>query len=230
MILCLETATSICSVALCDSNGVAALRESDDSKSHASLLTVFIGEVLAEAGMTAFDLEAISVSKGPGSYTGLRIGVSAAKGLAFAASKPLVGVETTLSMFHGLAADFPLEKNSLLCPVLDARRMEIYYAIYDYEGKIVKDISAEVINENSFADLAAEKEIILFGPGAMKLKDVLKSPGIRFWDDFRMSASHQIKPALASLETGKIEDVAYFEPLYLKDFIATIPKKNILGS
>lgn len=229
MILCLETATSLCSVALCDRNGVAASRESNDSKSHASLLTVFIGEVLAEAGITAFDLDAISVSKGPGSYTGLRIGVSAAKGLAFAASRPLIGIETTLSMFHGIQADYQDERDILFCPVLDARRMEIYYAIYDSEGKIVKDISAEVIHENSFADVSAGKELILFGPGALKLKDVLKSPGISFMDDFRMSAAHQLKPAFASLDNGKIEDVAYFEPLYLKDFIATIPKKNILG-
>lgn len=229
MILCLETATSICSVALCDRNGVAASRESNDSKSHASLLTVFIGEVLAEAGISAFDLDAISVSKGPGSYTGLRIGVSAAKGLAFAASRPLIGIETTLSMFHGIQANYHGERNILFCPVLDARRMEIYYAIYDSEGNIVKDISAEVIHENSFADVSAGKELILFGPGALKLKDVLKSPGISFMDDFRMSASHQLKPAFAALDNGKIEDVAYFEPLYLKDFIATIPKKNILG-
>lgn len=230
MILCLETATTLCSVALCDRNGVVASRESDDLKSHASLLTVFIGEVLSEAGLTAYDLDAISVSKGPGSYTGLRIGVSAAKGLAFATSRPLVGLETTLSMYNGMRESMAANKNSLFCPVLDARRMEIYYAVYDSEGKIVKDISAEVINENSFADLRAGNEIILFGPGALKLKDILKRPGIKFHDDFRMSAAHQVKPAFASLDSGNTEDVAYFEPLYLKDFIATIPKKNILGS
>lgn len=230
MILCLETATTLCSVALCDRNGVAASRESNDSKSHASLLTVFIGELLSEAGITAYDLDAISVSKGPGSYTGLRIGVSAAKGLAFAASRPLIGIETTLSMYHGLRENLAADRNTLFCPMLDARRMEIYYAVYDSEGKIVKHISAEVIDENSFADLPAGKEIIMFGPGAMKLKDSVKRPGIMFRDDFRMSAAHQLKPAYASLDNGYVEDVAYFEPLYLKDFVATIPKKNILGS
>lgn len=231
MILCLETATSICSVALCNDNGVAASRESSDSRSHASLLTVFIAEVLAEIGLKASDLDAVAVSKGPGSYTGLRIGVSVAKGIAFAASVPLIGIETTLSMFYGMKEkniSFPGE-NILYCPVLDARRMEVYYAIYDTDGKIIKEIKAEIINENTFTDLSRNNHIIIFGEGAMKLKTVVKDNGISIENNFRMSASHLSVPALEALKSRRFENVAYFEPLYLKDFIATKPKKNILG-
>ena len=132
MIICLETSTLLCSVALCDDNGVVALRESREDKSHASLLTVFIEELLKEAGMRAGELDAVAVSKGPGSYTGLRIGVSTAKGIAFAASIPLIGVETTLLMYHGIdetvRRKYGMDKTSLFVPMLDARRMEVYYS------------------------------------------------------------------------------------------------------
>ena len=133
MILCLETATNLCSVALCNSAGVVSLRESNESKSHASMLTVFVEEILKESGIRARELEAIAVSKGPGSFTGLRIGVSVAKGIAYAASIPLIGIETTLSMFWGISGNlnenYSADNNPIFCPMLDARRMEVYYAI-----------------------------------------------------------------------------------------------------
>jgi tRNA threonylcarbamoyladenosine biosynthesis protein TsaB len=139
MVICLETATNLCSVALCDSAGVISLRESNESKSHASTLTLFIGEILKEHGIRAHDLEAVAVSKGPGSYTGLRIGVSVAKGIAYGASIPLIGIETTLSMFWGINdskyIDTKSEMKSFYCPMLDARRMEVYYSIYDSAGQ-----------------------------------------------------------------------------------------------
>ncbi len=150
MIICLETATSVCSVALCNSSGVIAVRESNEDKSHATLLTLFIEELLKESNIKATDLEAIAVSKGPGSFTGLRIGVSVAKGIAYGASIPLIGIETTLAMFHGIK-DFPevkdkIDNETLLCPMLDARRMEVYYAIFDSAGNKIKEISADIIN------------------------------------------------------------------------------------
>lgn len=230
MILCLETATSLCSVALCDRAGVVASRESGDLKSHASLLTVFAGDVLRDAGIKAKDLEAIAVSKGPGSYTGLRIGVSAAKGLAYAASVPLIGVETTLAMFYGMRENISRDAGAeiLYCPVLDARRMEVYYAIYDSEGKTVKEISAEAITGETFEVIAGKKRLSIFGDGAAKLKSVVKQQNVIFDENFKMSASHLMKPAYRAFENRKFEDVAYFEPFYLKDFIATKPKKNIL--
>jgi tRNA threonylcarbamoyladenosine biosynthesis protein TsaB len=232
MIICLETATNLCSVALCDSEGLISLRESNESKSHASQLTVFIGEILKESSIRASDLEAIAVSKGPGSYTGLRIGVSVAKGFAYAASIPLIGIETTLSMFWGISENLNnknvVNKNTLFCPMLDARRMEIYYAIYSSEGKTIKDISAEIIREDSFSNIPESQKIIFFGDGAIKCKEVIKRTNIHFADDFRISASFMHIPAYQAIKNHNYEDVAYFEPLYLKDFITSIPRKNIL--
>jgi tRNA threonylcarbamoyladenosine biosynthesis protein TsaB len=233
MIICLETATNLCSVALCDSNGVISLRESNESKSHASVLTVFIEEILRENGIRAHDLKAVAVSKGPGSYTGLRIGVSVAKGIAYGASIPLIGVETTLSMFWGVSASqisgTDMDKNLLYCPMLDARRMEVYYAIYDCYGNKIKDISAEIINENSFIKIPEAKKILFFGDGAQKCKEVINRKTALYADDYRISATSMHKPVIQAFNNHNFEDVAYFEPLYLKDFITSLPRKNILG-
>jgi tRNA threonylcarbamoyladenosine biosynthesis protein TsaB len=233
MIICIETATNLCSVALCNSAGVISLRESNESKSHASMLTVFIDEIFKETGVMARDLEAIAVSKGPGSYTGLRIGVSVAKGIAYAASIPLIGIETTLSMFWGISGNLNVrhgaDMNTLFCPMLDARRMEIYYAIYDIEGNIIKDISAEIITENSFANIPESHKIVFFGDGSAKCKDVIKRTNTCFADDFKMSATHMHKPVFQAIKDHHYENVAYFEPYYLKDFITSKPAKNILG-
>jgi tRNA threonylcarbamoyladenosine biosynthesis protein TsaB len=233
MIICLETSTPVCSVALCDTNGIVALKESSEDKSHASRLTVFIEELLAGVGIRAKDLEAIIVSKGPGSYTGLRIGVSTAKGIAYAASIPLIGIETTISMFHGIdettRKKYRLENNSLFVPMLDARRMEVYYSILTSDGKTKKEITAEIIDERSFADIPDNIRILIFGDGASKCRQVLKRENIVFADEFRISAAYMYKPAFKSLRERKFEDIAYFEPFYLKDFITSRPKKNILG-
>ena len=170
MIICLETSTNLCSVALCNSAGIVSLRESNDLKSHASMLTVFINEILKDAGIKASDLDAVAVSKGPGSYTGLRIGVSVAKGIAYAASIPLIGIETTFSMFKGITSVLSETEShysdTLFCPMLDARRMEVYNAIYDIKGTIIKKISAEIITEDSFLNIPLNKKILFFGDGA----------------------------------------------------------------
>jgi tRNA threonylcarbamoyladenosine biosynthesis protein TsaB len=233
MVICIETATNLCSVALCDSSAVITLKESNDFKSHASMLTVFIDEALKETGIMVRELEAVAVGKGPGSYTGLRIGVSVAKGIAYGGSIPLIGIDTTLSMFWGMAGKAAAitgdDENSLFCPMIDARRMEVYYAIFDSHGKKEKEVSADIIDENSFADIPESKKIIFFGDGASKCKKVIKRNNIYFADDFRISASHMQKPVYQAIENRKFEDVAYFEPFYLKDFITTIPRKNILG-
>jgi tRNA threonylcarbamoyladenosine biosynthesis protein TsaB len=233
MIVCLETATNLCSVALCDSDGVISLRESTDTKSHASLLSVFIDEILKENGLKTKNLEAIAVSKGPGSYTGLRIGVSVAKGIAYASLIPLIGIETTLSMFMGMkerSVTSALNPNDLLfCPMLDARRMEVYYALYDSFGNCVKQISAEVINEDSFKEISESQSILLFGDGAEKCREIIRRKNILFDPDFKISASHMLIPAYQAFRSGDFEDIAYFEPFYLKDFITSKPRKNILG-
>lgn len=234
MILCLETATSVCSAALCNSSGVVGLRESSEDKSHASLLTVFIEELLKESGIKPGDLEAVAVSKGPGSFTGLRIGVSVAKGIAYATSIPLIGIETTLSMFHGITQLAGIKEmtgiRTLFCPMIDARRMEVYYSVFDNDGNKIRNISADIIDENSFSEYPADIRMIFFGDGALKYKGILKRPDIYFAADFRISASHMQLPAYRALEESRFEDVAYFEPYYFKNFITTKPVKNILGN
>jgi len=233
MILCLETATAVCSVALCDGSSVIASLESEAEKSHASKLTVFIEDLLKAAAINVHDLEAVAVSKGPGSFTGLRIGVSVAKGIAYAAGIPLIGVETTLSMFHGFISQSGNKSNiretDFICPALDARRMEVYYSLFDTKGNIVKSISAEIMDKNSFCDLPSSSRIILFGDGADKCRDVIKRENCVFIDDFRISASFMQKPAYEAFTGKRFEDVAYFEPFYLKDFLTSKPVKNILG-
>lgn len=232
MIICIETATNLCSVALCDSSGILSVKESNDQRSHASMLTVFIGDILKENGIESSGLEAVAVSKGPGSYTGLRIGVSVAKGIAFAASIPLIGIETTFSMFMGMRDRIPNTNNSdmpfIFCPMLDARRMEVYYALYESNGEKIKDISAEIITEKSFSELPESRKLVIFGDGAAKCKNVIARKNVLFVDDFEMSASYMHSPAFKALKSNQFEDVAYFEPFYLKDFITTTQRKNIL--
>jgi tRNA threonylcarbamoyladenosine biosynthesis protein TsaB len=233
MIICLETATNLCSVALCDNERLVSLRESFDTRSHASLITVFIDEILKEQGLKVSDLKAIAVSRGPGSYTGLRIGVSVAKGIAYASSVPLIGIDTTLSMFMGFKGKGGLEnentENLLFCPMLDARRMEVYCAIYDYTGNITRKISAEVITEESFIDIPESKKIIFFGNGADKCSEVIKRKNSSFSKGFTVSAAYMLVPAYQAFMGLDFENIAYFEPFYLKDFITSKPRNSILG-
>ena len=231
MILCLETATNLCSVALCNSAGVITVRESNDTKSHASMLTLFIEEIFKEQGIKAHDLKAIAVSKGPGSYTGLRIGVSVAKGIAFAASLPFIAIDTTLSMFWGISSSLSYKKiidnNTLFCPMLDARRMEVYFALYDPNGNIIRDIAAKVIDPDSFNDIPESKKIIFFGDGAAKCREALNRINAIYDLDYNISAAHMHTPVYQAYNNNHFEDIAYFEPFYLKDFITTKPRKNI---
>jgi tRNA threonylcarbamoyladenosine biosynthesis protein TsaB len=230
MILCLETATNICSVALCDGNGVVAVRDNHDLKSHATMVTVLAAEVLAEAGIAVSDLDAVAVSRGPGSYTGLRIGVSAAKGMAFGASIAMISVDTTLSMYYGMTDIMAGENLSetLFCPMLDARRMEVYYTLYNHGGNIIRDTRAEVITGESFSDIPESWRIIFFGDGAEKCRGLIKHENSVFSTGFRISASFMQKPVYEAFLNKRFEDVAYFEPYYLKDFIVTKPRKNLL--
>lgn len=233
MIICLETSGPVCSVALCSPDGVVGIRESNDERSHAAKLTVFIQELLAEAGIKAADLSAVAVSKGPGSYTGLRIGVSAAKGIAYGAAIPLIGIETSLSMYHGISEEerlkYGLGPDSLLIPAIDARRMEVYHSVLSTDGEILKEVTAEIIGEESFREIPESTRILIFGDGAVKCSQVMKRANTVFFGEFRVSALHMHKPAYEAFKERRFEDTAYFEPFYLKDFITSQPKKNILG-
>ena len=225
-LLFLETATQVCSVALADGDQLLALKESESANSHSSLLTTFIQEVISEAGMKLNDLDAIVVSKGPGSYTGLRIGVSTAKGLCYSLEKPLIAINTLQSLAIGMRDIIkPEAENVLFCPMIDARRMEVYTAFYDANNKVIQATSAQIIDENSFVDLLKTHQIYFGGDGAEKCKDALaQNTNAIFIDDFRISAKDMIEIASAKFEQKQFEDVAYFEPYYLKDFIAGMPK------
>jgi tRNA threonylcarbamoyladenosine biosynthesis protein TsaB len=154
--------------------------------------------------------------------------VSVAKGIAFGASLPLIGITTTLSMTMGMIQKMEkIDENTIFCPMIDAKRMEVYYALYDHSGKQIKDISAEIITESFFDTIPENRKIIFFGDGAAKCRDIIKREKIEFFDNFNLSAAFMYKPVKEAFELKQFEDTAYFEPFYLKDFIATTQRKNI---
>lgn len=226
LILCLETATQVCSVALAKNNKIVAIRESKEHNSHSSLITIFIKEVMKESGYQLNELDAIAVSKGPGSYTGLRIGVSTAKGLCFSLDKPLIAIETLEGMASYQSTQLAQTKGnekSLLVPMIDARRMEVYMAIFDAKGQRQTITSAEIITTTFFDDKSSNS-ILLFGDGAPKFKELLQeNKNISILENFDTSAAHLILPALERLKNEEFEDLAYFEPYYLKTFVAGKP-------
>lgn len=226
MILCLETATPVCSVALNNGTATLALRECKGQNAHSEKITIFIDEILKEAGIQYHQLDAIAVSKGPGSYTGLRIGVSTAKGICYAADRPLMAVDTLHAMATGMRDKLgtQLQPSDLLVPMIDARRMEVYCAVFDVSLNTVKGTEALVVDEQSFGDLLKDHRIWLFGDGAPKLKDLFKdTPQIQIVDDFAPSAAYMAALSDQALKASDFVDVAYFEPYYLKDFIAGKP-------
>jgi tRNA threonylcarbamoyladenosine biosynthesis protein TsaB len=221
MILQIETATTVCSVALANRGEVVAFKEINQRNVHAEVITVFIDEILKNAGLKYKQLDAVAVSSGPGSYTGLRIGVSTAKGLCYALDKPLIAVETLEAMARGIIAN-GVDKDVLLCPMIDARRMEVYTALFDAEGNRVQPTTAEIIDENSFATQLANSKILFFGDGAPKCRETLSgNTNAIFIDDFANSAVHLTAKAYQKFQAGEFEDVAYYEPFYLKDFLVT---------
>ena len=235
LILHIETATDICSVAISEGGQTLALVESGPERSHATLLNRFIREAMAQAGKELSQLDAIAVSKGPGSYTGLRIGVSTAKGLAYALEKPLLACGTLENMAYA-AMNHPavrelvqtFENSLLLCPMLDARRMEVYAAFYTPTFEVVKEVSADIIDASSYSDLLADYHICFFGNGSLKCREAIPSPNAHFTEGLNPSAGSMVVPVLSFFQQEQYEDVAYFEPFYLKDFVATKPRKKVL--
>ena len=226
MILCLETATPVCSVALNDGCCTLALRETEGQNAHSEKITNFIHEVMETAGIDYNQLDAVAVSQGPGSYTGLRIGVSTAKGVCYAANLPLMAIDTLQSMACGMKKKLgnQIAEHDLLIPMIDARRMEVYAAVFDAQLNRVNDTAALVIDEHSFEDLREDHHLWLFGDGAPKLKQVLANqPNIHIIDGFRPSAAYMATLADKNLREQCFVDVAYFEPFYLKDFVAGKP-------
>ena len=226
MILCLETATSVCSVALNDGCCTIALRETEGQNAHSEKITNFIREVMEVANIDYSQLDAVAVSKGPGSYTGLRIGVSTAKGVCYAADLPLMAIDTLEAMAYGMKEKLgsQIAENDLLIPMIDARRMEVYAAIFDANLNKIEDTAALVIDENAFENLRKDHHLWLFGDGAPKLAKLFDNqPNISVIDGFKPSAAYMRPLAEKALREHNFVDVAYFEPFYLKDFIAGKP-------
>lgn len=226
LILNIDTSTSVCSVALARDGKMVALKESNEGLNHSVLLGSYIDEILKENQLDMHDLDAVAISMGPGSYTGLRIGVSMAKGLCFGAEKPLIAVPTLQALAQSVSED--LQDDALYCPMIDARRMEVYTAFYDRNNEMVVDTKAEIIDENSFAELLAQHKIYFFGNGSDKVRGLLTAPNAHFIGHVETSAKHLTEIAEQQYAARQFVDVAYFEPFYLKDFIATVPKKKVL--
>ena len=234
-ILNIETATHVCSVALGVDGNVVTMRENKEGRSHASLLAYFIGEILEEQKIRVSQLDAISISQGPGSYTGLRIGVSTAKGLCYGAGIPLIAVPTLQSLAAGLMEQFnqtgrakTMDDQTLLVPMLDARRMEVYSALYNTRLERVREVKPEIIDANSFGDWLDKYNLIFAGSGAPKVRETISHPNAEFVDDVELSARFMAQLSDDRFTNQQFEDVAYFEPFYLKEFIATKPRKNVI--
>lgn len=229
-LLALETSTTVCSVSLSKDGAILAERKTTTPNSHAQTLTVFIDEVMKEASEAYTQLDAVAVSEGPGSYTGLRIGVSTAKGLCYALSKPLIAISTLQTMTQQLIRTNPSlnELNSILVPMIDARRMEVYSAHFNWSSEMVREVEAEIIDEISYGELLQNQKYIFFGNGAEKLKETIISPNAIFVDGITPFANDMVTLAENLFAQKQFVDVAYFEPFYLKDFMVSMPKNKVL--
>ncbi|MBP3482241.1 MAG: tRNA (adenosine(37)-N6)-threonylcarbamoyltransferase complex dimerization subunit type 1 TsaB [Alistipes sp.] len=232
VILCIETGTDICSVGIARDGELISLRESSEGRDHARKVGVFVDELFRQTGIAADDIDAVAVGKGPGSYTGLRIGVSFAKGLCYGLRKPLIAVGSLDALVQVAREDYEAGiididgwEQAKLCPMVDARRMEVYAQVFDSSGKSLTDVVAEVVDKDSFAVWRKSDRFVIFGNGAAKCADVL--PDVSF---VAVSPSARgIAPlAQRAFDRGDFEDIAYFEPFYLKDFVVTTSKKKLL--
>lgn len=245
-LILIETSTALCSAALAEDGVITAYRESSAPKAHASLTAVFIQEMLEEKGLTIADCDAVCVSKGPGSYTGLRVGVSTAKGLCFGSGKPLIAIgtldiltaqaqeaspETGIAYPSGTGIADLIGNPPHIVPMIDARRMEVYAATFKRTEATprytqVTETAPAIIDETSYTDLLNEGPVLFIGDGAGKCADVIKHPNATFIQCWP-KASAMLQPALRAYRERRFEDVAYFEPFYLKEFVATVSKKKL---
>lgn len=233
LILSIETGTDICSVALANDGELMALRESDEGRDHAKKVALFVDELLRETGVQPSDLDAIAVGKGPGSYTGLRIGVSFAKGMCYALNIPLIAIGSLDALTEVAREDFDAGildiedeewTKAKLCPLVDARRMEVYAQVFDNEGKALTDVVAEVVTEESFKEWRKDK-FVVFGNGAKKCTELLSDA---VFVEIAPSARGIVRLAEEAFKAEKFEDLAYFEPFYLKEFLVIPSKKKLL--
>lgn len=232
LILCIETGTDICSVGIARDGELISLRESDEGRDHARQVALFVDELLEEMGLQPDELDAVAVGKGPGSYTGLRIGVSFAKGLAYGLRKPLLAIGSLDALTEVAREDYEAGildvdgwEEAVLCPMVDARRMEVYTQRFDSAGNALSEVSAEVIDAESFAaERVSDRPFVIFGNGAKKCEELLSGA---HWVSVAPSARGLVRLAEEAFQAGRFEDIAYFEPFYLKDFVVTTSKKRL---
>lgn len=221
LILNIETASKNCSVSISENGKIIALKElNEGGYTHAENLHPFIEEVLMMSSLTLNHIDAVAVSKGPGSYTGLRIGVSAAKGICFALNKPLISIDT----LKILASQLKIEKGVLI-PLLDARRMEVYSAVFDEKHQLIREIKAEILTKNSFETYLEKGLVYFLGDGADKCQTIINHPNAIFLKDKFPSSNEMGLLAEQKYQQTNVEDVAYFEPFYLKDFVSIVDLK-----
>ena len=228
-IILIETSTALCSASLVQDGKLTGYKENSKDRAHASLTAVFVKELLEEAGITLSDCSAVCVSMGPGSYTGLRVGVSTAKGLCFGAGIPLLATGTLDTLvWQAIDGNLLPEGCQYIVPMIDARRMEVYSAIFSAEGKQISETAPAIIDEKSFNEILEQGTVLFIGDGAEKTSGVIKHPNAHFIQCFPKASSMQ-HPAIEAYKEKRFKDVAYFEPFYLKEFVATVSKKNILS-
>ena len=232
LILCIETGTDICSVGIARDGELMSLRESDQGRDHAKQVAVFVDELLRETGVKPDELDAVAVGMGPGSYTGLRIGVSFAKGLCYGLNIPLLAVGSLEALTDVAIKDYEAGiiqvedwDEALLCPMVDARRMEVYTQIFNSRCEAQSEVSAEIITDDSFSQWRAKGKLVIFGNGAAKCQEMLPDA---IYIDVAPSARGLTRIAHQLFEAGKTVDIAYFEPFYLKDFVVIPSKKKLL--
>ncbi len=224
-ILNIETSTSACSVAVSQDGATVFVKEDLKGPAHAIALGVFVDEALSFVDSYAIPLDAVAVSCGPGSYTGLRIGVSMAKGVCYGRDLPLIGLPTLEVLCVPVLLYHDLPEDALLCPMIDARRMEVYAAIYNRALGVVKETSADIIDETSYLDYLEQRPVYFFGNGADKCREKITHHNAHFIADIHPLAKMMFPLAEKAVALQDYKDVAYFEPFYLKEFVASMPKK-----
>ena len=229
-IINIETSTKVCSLTVTCDGMVAFNREHFDGPSHASLLGGYVSEALEFVKSNNLKVDAVAVSGGPGSYTGLRIGVSMAKGLCFGLDVPLIALNTTEIMACAVMFNPNADEDALLCPMIDARRMEVYSAIYDRALQPAMPIAANIIDENSFSDVLKERKVVFFGDGSDKCKEVIKSENAIFISGIAPLAKSMLALSERAFRNQDFQDTAYYQPFYLKEFQATTPKNKVLNN
>ena len=231
-IILIETSTELCSTAMASEGKIISYRESDRPRTHASLTAVFIDEMLRETGLKVQDCAAVCVSMGPGSYTGLRVGVSTAKGLCFGAGIPLLATGTLDALvWQGITGEYFRNSQGdpdfrYIIPMIDARRMEVYTAVFSPDGKQLTETEAKIIDGGSFAEQLAAGHVLFIGDAADKCRTVITNPNAHFIQCCP-KASSMLVPAMAEYKEKRFRDVAYFEPFYLKNFVATASRKKL---